>query len=85
MKLFIFAVRDRASVQFGNPMFLISEGQAVRSFGAEVNRADKDNGLYLYPDDFDLYALGEFDTESGLFSTKVPEQVVAGKSVAIRS
>jgi hypothetical protein len=83
MKLFIFAVRDRATVQFGNPMFLVSEGQCIRSFTDEVNRADKDNQLFNHADDFDLFRLGSFDTDSGMFDVGVPTQVVTGKSVKV--
>jgi len=32
MILRIFSVRDSATSQFGNPMFLIADGQAIRSF-----------------------------------------------------
>lgn len=84
MKLVIFAIRDRATDSFGNPMFLMAEGQALRSFTDEVNRADKDNQLYQHPDDFDLYTLGSFETNTGEFETHSPRMVVAGKTVAIR-
>lgn len=84
MKLKMFAIRDRATDSFGNPMFLISAGQALRSFTDEVNRADKDNQLYQHPDDFDLYSLGEYETNSGTFDATLPSMVAAGKTVAIR-
>lgn len=84
MKLLIFVVRDRASDAFGNPMFLVSTGQAIRSFTDEVNRSGTDNMMFMHPDDFDLYSLGEFDTDSGLFSTKSPEQICIGKNVKVR-
>jgi len=85
MMLFVYAVRDRATVQFGNPMFMIAEGQCIRSFSDEVNRAGQDNQLFNHPDDFDLYRLGTFDTATGMFVTSVPEVVVLGKSVKVRS
>jgi hypothetical protein len=85
MKLFIFVVRDRATDQFGTPMFLVSSGQAIRSFSDEVNRAAQDNMMYQHPDDFDLYSLGSFDTNAGVFETSVPEQVAIGKMVKVRS
>ena len=84
MILQIFAVRDRATDQFGTPMFLITSGQAIRSFTDEVNRADKDNQIFAHPDDFDLYSLGSFNTDTGEFVTVVPEQVCIGKLVKIR-
>lgn len=85
MKLFVFAVRDRASDQYGNPMFLISAGQAIRSFSDEVNRVAQDNMMYAHPDDFDLYSLGSFDTNTGEFEVSKPEQVAIGKMVKVRS
>lgn len=83
MILFVFAVRDRATDQFGNPMFLVSQGQAIRSFSDEVNRREPDNQLNKHPDDYDLYLLGTFDTGTGVFVTKSPEMVSVGKSVVI--
>jgi len=84
MKLEIFAVRDRQTDAFGTPMFMLTVGQATRSFITEVNRAEKDNQLYTHPDDFDLYRLGSFDTNTGKFDTKDPEQVAIGKNIAVR-
>lgn len=85
MRLFIYCVRDRAVASFGNPMFMVSDGQAIRSFTDEINREHGDNQLFKHPDDFDLYKLGEFDTESGEFTVNVPEQISIGKMVKIRS
>ena len=84
MKLFIFCVRDSATDQFGNPMFLVNEGQAIRSFSDEVNREDKDNMLCKHCDDFALYSCGTFDTGNGVFYTEAPSQVVTGKQVRVR-
>lgn len=85
MKLLIFAVRDRATDMFGNPMFLMADGQAIRSFTDEINNGDVKNPLFMHPDDYDLYKLGEFDTSTGLFETGRPEQVSIGKMVKVRS
>lgn len=84
MKLQIFAVRDRATDQYGTPMFLVSSGQAIRSFTDEVNRQDAQNQIYQHPDDFDLFQLGEFDTDTGTFSAYQPKQLCVGGSVKIR-
>lgn len=84
MILKLYSIRDRATDSFGQPMFLVSHGQAIRSFTDEVNRQDKDNQLYQHPDDFDLYFLGEFDTSKAAFNTQGPEMILVGKSAAIR-
>lgn len=85
MKLYMFAVRDRATDQFGTPMFLVASGQAIRSFTDEINRSDAQNQLYQHPSDFDLYALGSFDTDTGEFVSERPTQICIGDQVKIRS
>lgn len=84
MILGMYSVRDRASVSFGNPMFIPSRGQALRSFSDEVNRVDANNILNTHPEDFDLFYLGDFDTNTGQFASLVnPEQIAVGKDVVI--
>lgn len=85
MMLNIFAVFDRKTAQYGTPMFMISEGQCIRSFSDELNRNDAQNALFAHPDDYDLYEMGAYDTATGVFTTASPILVVAGSSVAIRS
>lgn len=84
MKLQVYVVKDRATEVFGTPMFMISNGQAVRSFTDEVNRADKDNQLYTHPDDFDLHVCGQWDNESGSFDVTLPRVLARGKDVSTK-
>lgn len=84
MKLEMLAIHDRAADAYGRPMFLPSIGVGIRSFSDEVNRSDKDNNLYMHPDDFDLFHLGTFDDISGQFVIfDLPQQVAIGKQVKI--
>ena len=88
MRLQIFAVRDRATDQYGTPMFLVSSGQAIRSFSDEVNRKHSDstpNPLNQHPEDFDLYSLGEWNTDTGMFETGVPKQLAIGKDLIVKT
>jgi hypothetical protein len=82
MKLNICSVKDRAADAFGRPMFVPSTGVAIRSFSDEINRANDDNQLYNHPDDFDLYDLGSFDDNTGLFELhQLPQLLTLGKQV----
>ncbi len=84
MKLVLCSVKDRAADAFGRPMFVPSVGVAIRSFSDEVNRKDAENQLYNHPDDFDLYELGEFDDNTGLFALhEQPKLLSLGKQVKI--
>lgn len=85
MKLLIFAVRDSKSSQFGTPMFLQSEGIAVRSLGDEVNKGSADSIISQHPEDFELFYLGEWDTESSQFALlPAPRSVVLCASLKVR-
>lgn len=81
MKLYVMSIRDRATDSFGVPFFVPAIGQGVRSFTDEVNREAQDNQFNKHAEDFDLYVLGYYDQDTGLFSTDVPRQVAIGKDV----
>lgn len=84
MKQIICTVKDRAADAYGRPMFVPSAGVAIRSFSDEINRDNAENQLYNHPDDFDLYELGEFDDNTGLFSLhEQPKLLSLGKQVKI--
>lgn len=85
MKLKMYAVRDRASDQFANPMFLTSNGQAIRAFADEINRSGENNMLHQHPEDFDLYTLGEYDTDTGELKPTRPEQLAIGKDLKVKT
>jgi len=81
---YICTVKDRAADAFGRPMFVPSTGVAIRSFSDEINRNSADNQLYNHPDDFDLYELGSFDDNTGLFHlNEQPKLLSLGKQVKI--
>jgi len=82
MKLTLCTVKDRAADAFGRPMFVPSTGVAIRSFADEVNRQAEDNQMYNHSDDFDLYELGTFDDNTGLFDLhEQPKLLTLGKQV----
>lgn len=66
-------------------MFLQATGQAIRSFTDEVNRAAEDNLMYKHPDDYTLSECGEFDTETGTFTSESPRVITTGTQAAIRN
>jgi len=68
---FVLAVRDKAADAFGQPIFSVSTGQSIRSFGDEVLRKAPDNNLSNHPDHFSLWHLASFDDASGAFTADV--------------
>lgn len=81
MRLYVCSVRDRATSSYGNPMCVVAVGAALRGFSDEANRKDSEIGKH--PEDYDLYKLGEFDTDTGLFDCGVPEQIAIGKNCIV--
>lgn len=78
MKYPIYSYRD-TKVGFMPPQCDQTEQAAVRGFGFAVNG---NNGIMNYsPADFDLYKLGEFDTETGNIEAIMPQFIVNGASV----
>lgn len=77
----VCAVRDRATVSFGNPIFVVALGEAHRSFADEVNRDG--SPFNAHPEDYDLYELGSFDDATGriVMLDDGPRQVAIGKDL----
>ena len=75
----VYCVRD-VKVGF-QPQMLVeqNDASAIRGFSYAVNN----EGLMNYsPSDFDLYRIGRFDTDKGIFeAVTVPELVASGASV----
>lgn len=67
MKIQVCCMRDVRAGLYWNPVFVPSIGAAIRGFEDEVNRAAEDNTMYKHPQDFELFHLGTFDTESATF------------------
>lgn len=85
MKMLIISIKDTAADAFGRPVYVATEGVAIRQFQDEVNRASEDNQIYRHPDDFHLYALGHFDDVTGQFDLlEVPRVIARAKELVIK-
>lgn len=66
MNLQVFTVRDSKSNTFGSPMFLQTVGTCIRSLADEVNK-NQESMVYQHPEDFELFHLGQWDTDTARF------------------
>lgn len=82
MKLRAFSLRDTKSETFGAPFFVPTAGIALRVVTELVN--DRRTDVGKYPDDFILYDVGEFDTQSAQLSHSQAELVATAKSLLPR-
>lgn len=76
MQMKIFSIHDKKAGSFQTPWYKHSHGEAERDFQTAVN--DEKSFLNKYPQDFDLYYLGQIDLNSGKFETlPSPQHVVS--------
>lgn len=81
MKKKIFSIFD-SKAKFYGPIFMKDQvGEAERDFSIAVN--DPKSGLlHQFPEDFDLFWLGEYDNQTGACtSLTAPQHVVKGASL----
>jgi len=78
MELQIICTRDIVANVYGQPMFVVHIGQAIRSFGDECQRAEKGNVLYEHPEDFELWHLGQWNDNNAHFEIGEPKQLAVG-------
>lgn len=61
----VLCVYDSKAEAYLRPFFARSTGEALRSFGDEVNSGNKDSAVCHHPEDFVLYELGTWDEARG--------------------
>lgn len=77
MILGVYSIYDEKADYFNNPIFCPTEAVVLRDFGDTVN----DSGCIVgkHPEDFRLYNLGTFDTQTAKFDIRdIPLLVSAG-------
>lgn len=65
MILKAFSIRDQKSEVYNSPFFKSTHGEAERDFRSACN--DEKTMIAKYPEDFDLYYIGEYDDNKGQF------------------
>lgn len=75
----VFSVRDKKAAIYHAPFFANSEIEATRGFYTASQ--DKQLQLGMFPDEFDLMQLGEWNDETGLFLNFQDAKYVISASV----
>lgn len=83
MILNVYSIRDRATASFGPPIFMATNGQAIRAFSDLVNAKGSKDLAHTHPEDFDLYHFGTWCDQTGSFDCTQPRQVAVGKDMVI--
>lgn len=76
----MFSIRDAKGEKYYTPFFKNTHGEAERDFIQTVK--DPQTTLNKFPEDFDLYFLGEYDDAKGVFmSLDTPQHLMKAVSV----
>jgi len=75
MILKAFSIRDQKAEAYNTPFFQKTHGEAERNFKTLVN--DPKSTVHQFPEDYDLYYLGEYNDQNGqLVALDTPQHVV---------
>lgn len=61
---FMYSIRDMKAMNFNSPFVQLNKALAIRVF-ADISR-DPQSTINKHPEDFDLFEVGVFDSETGL-------------------
>ncbi len=76
----VFAVKDTASKTTTNPFFAPTNRDAMESLKQVAN--DDSSNIGKYPEDFELYCLGDYDSRTMAFNlSKDPDLLVRADSL----
>lgn len=70
----MYSIRDNAAEIFHPPFFKNTHGEAERDFKMLVN--DPKSTLHNFPQHYDLYTLGKYDSTTGLLEPIYPPEFV---------
>lgn len=72
----LYAIKDELS-EFAAPLCIEDDAQAVRFFKNKVfeNRMMMDN-----PEDFSIWKIGKYETETAIVTYSAPEKIISAKS-----
>lgn len=75
MKLKAYSIRDAKAEIYNLPFYKQTHGEAERDFRTLVN--DEKSTVSKYSEDFDLFYIGDYDDNLGLFtSLETPQHVI---------
>lgn len=72
----VFSVYDTKAGAYMTPFFYPSEAMAIRAFTQAVLSPEHD--IHAFPQDYTLFAIGEFDDEKGWIEPHAPRSLGNG-------
>lgn len=85
MRYVVCVIRDSATDDYGVPYTFKTTGEAVRTFTDLVNRPDQNSQVFNHPEDFELFKIAEYESNTGEFTPEVPRSLGRGADVKERA
>jgi len=83
MVLRVYSIRDAKAEVYNTPWFAKTHGEAERSF-QQLTRDGKST-VNQFPEDYDLYYLGQYDDQTGTFEpVDTPQHMLKAAAVINR-
>lgn len=79
MKVRMYSIYDKKTQLFGFPQYCHNAAQACRMFTGVF--LEPQNMMARFPEDYDIYDLGEFDDNSGTVTSDKPTFICSLKSL----
>lgn len=76
----VYCIKD-AKVGWLQPTFETNDDVAMRNFAHAVMSTG--TVLTTHKQDFDLFKIGTFDTDSGLINSCIPQFIIGGDSIVV--
>lgn len=83
MMMNVYAVYDDKAKSFGTPFYIQTDGMARRLFCDQVQDDNRPSLLHDHPEDFSLYRVGSFDSDSGHVKPE-PQPVFLGRGIEFK-
>lgn len=74
----LYSILDTRSGCYGSLMTFTNDATAIRAFIEMLISGDSNSMLALYPTDYVLSCIGQFDQQTGLINSNVPSIVING-------
>lgn len=75
MRMQVYSLFDRASSAFGGPVLAVNDALMRRSLSELLVEDQGRSNLSRYPDEFDVYLIGTFDTDTGALVAQAPQHL----------
>ena len=82
MKLCQYTIFDNVHEAYHHPYSMENDAMALRQF---ANMANDDTQIAKNPEDYSLWALGSFETTTGIFKTHDPKKLAGAHEHVVQS